>query len=69
MQKSGLKALGQKIKMYRKQRHLIQAELADIVGISSSYVGSIEQGSRHPSLRVLEKISKTLKIPLSELFN
>lgn len=68
MQTSRLKALGQKIKKVRRQKELRQVDLAVMVGISSSYVGSIEQGLRHPSLRVLEKLAKALKIPMKELF-
>lgn len=61
------KSLGQKVKFYRKQRKLLQVELADIVGISTGYMGAIEQGVRLPSLRLLNKIAKTLKIPVHEL--
>jgi len=68
MQRNKLKALGQKIKKIRRQKELRQVDLAVIVGISPSYVGSIEQGLRHPSLRVLEKLAKALKIPMKELF-
>ncbi len=68
MTKSNLKSLGQKIKGLRNKRGLSQVELAVIVGISSSYVGSIEQGLRHPSLKVLEKIARALKTDLKELF-
>lgn len=69
MHKKALKALGQKIKKLRKERSLFQVDLAVRVGISSSYIGAIEQGLRHPSLRVLEKIAKTLKVSMSDLLN
>ena len=62
-----LKELGQKIKRIRKSKGLLQVDLAVRVGISTGYVGSIEQGLRFPSLKVLQKISKVLKVPLSEL--
>lgn len=65
--KKGVKALGQKIKKARKERGLLQVDLAVRVGISSSYVGSIEQGLRYPSLKVLAKIAKTLKCSVSDL--
>lgn len=68
MQINKLKALGQKIKQLRKQKGLRQVDLAVIIGISPSYVGSIEQGLRHPSLRVLEKLARALKISIKELF-
>ncbi|HLC51650.1 MAG TPA: helix-turn-helix transcriptional regulator [Candidatus Nanoarchaeia archaeon] len=65
--KKGLKSLGQKIKRIRKERGLLQVDLAVRVGISSSYVGSIEQGLRYPSLKVLEKIARVLRLPTSDL--
>ncbi len=68
MKKKGLKSLGASIKRYRKGRGLDQAEFASIVRISRSYVSSIEQGTRNPSLKVLERIAKALNVPLKELF-
>ncbi|MCL4354241.1 helix-turn-helix domain-containing protein [Patescibacteria group bacterium] len=62
------KSLGGKVKFYREDRKLYQVELADIVGISTGYVGSIEQGVRSPSLKVLKKIAKALKVSPRDLF-
>lgn len=67
MKKGGLKQLGEKIKKARKERKLIQAELAVIVDVSTGYIGSIEQGLRYPSLQLLNKLARALKIPLHEL--
>ena len=67
MRKVKLKTLGQKIKYYRKQRDLYQVELSDIVGVSTGYIGSIEQGVRSPTLKTLTKIAKALKIKPHEL--
>jgi len=65
--KSGLKVLGQRIKKLRKDRGLLRVDLAVRVGISTGYIGSIEQGLRYPSLKVLQKIAKHLKTTLPEL--
>lgn len=67
MKKIKLKVLGQRIKKLRKERGLRQLDLALMVSVSEGYVGSIEQGLRYPSLRVLEKIAKVLKTPISQL--
>ena len=67
VRKGNIKTLGQRIKKLRKQRGLLQVDLAVRVGISTGYIGSIEQGLRYPSLKVLQKISKALKTPPSEL--
>lgn len=48
------KSLGEKVKFYRKGRKLYQVELADIVGVRTGYIGSIEQGIRSPSLKLLK---------------
>lgn len=61
------KSLGEKIKYYRKQRKLYQVELADIVDVSTGYIGAIEQSVKSPSLKLLSKIAKALKIQPHEL--
>ena len=61
------KPFGEKVKFYREQRKLYQVELADIIGVSTGYIGSIEQGIRSPSLKVLKKIAKALKISPKDL--
>ena len=61
-----LKTLGQRIKKIRKDRGILQVDLAVRAGVSTGYIGSIEQGLRYPSLRVLQKIAKILKTPLSK---
>lgn len=68
MRQSSSKVLGQRIKILREKRKLFQVDLAAMINISASYVGSIEQGVRRPSLKVLEKLAKALKVPLKELF-
>lgn len=61
------KSLGEKVKFYREGRKLYQVELADITGVSTGYIGSIEQGVRLPSLKLLKKIAKALKISPKDL--
>lgn len=67
MRKNNLKTLGDKVKHFRKQRGLIQAELADIAGVSTGYIGSIEQSARQPSLKRLTKLARALKISPKDL--
>lgn len=62
------KALGKKIQKLRKELGMTQEETAEKTGISRAYMGYIEQGRYTPSLEVLEKISKALKVPLKGLF-
>jgi transcriptional regulator with XRE-family HTH domain len=56
--------LGKRISHLRKLRDLRQWELAYNVGISKPYMSQIEDGTRNPSMEILEKIAGALKVPL-----
>ena len=62
------KALGKRIQKFRKDTGFTQEELSEKIGISRAYMGFIEQGRYSPSLEVLEKIAKFLRIKMSDLF-
>ncbi len=59
--------LGQAIKLCRKSRNLTQAQLADLAGISVSYLCLIEKDKREPTFSKLQLIAKSLNIPISIL--
>jgi len=59
--------LGKMIQKARKQVGYTQEKLADSIRISRTHMGHIEQGRKSPSLEVLEKISRALKVSLSDL--
>lgn len=61
------KTICKRIKKYRNERGLTQEDLAEKVGVSRVYIGYVEQGRNTPSLEILEKISKTLKVRLSDI--
>ena len=61
--------LGKKIQKLRKALGYSQEELAEAIKISRTHMGHIGQGRKTPSLKVLEKLSRALKVPLSELFS
>ncbi len=61
------KVLGKKVQRYRKKTGMSQEEVAHKVGISRAYMGYIEQGRNVPSLEILEKIAKAIKVKLSDL--
>ncbi len=63
------KTLGQKIKKYRMEKSLTQEQVAERIGVSSTYVGFIEQGQRTPSIKTADKIARTLDVKLSDLFD
>lgn len=50
------------LRRHRDAAGLSQQELADQVGISKSYISSLELGYRAPSLNLLVKIAQTLEV-------
>ncbi len=59
--------LGSKIQRTRKSQGYSQEKLAELIGVSRTHMGHIEQGRKSPSLELLEKIAKVLKAKVSEL--
>jgi transcriptional regulator with XRE-family HTH domain len=64
-----LLCFGRQLATKRKEQYLTQKELAELAGISSAYIASIESGRRWPRLVVHHAIADTLHIELAELFN
>lgn len=64
------KEIGLKIAYYRKKKGYTQAQLAEMVGISSNYLSLIERGNKGQSysMETLFKIAEALEITASELF-
>jgi len=60
--------VGAKIQRLRKKLGYTQEEFADKVGISRTHAGHIEQGRKSPSLEALERIARTLRVKVKDLF-
>ena len=56
------KGLGKRIKQQRILAKMTQEKLAEKVGISLSFLGHIERGTRKASLDTLVKISNALEV-------
>lgn len=63
-----LKNFGETVRRKRKLAEISQEELAEKLGIHRTYMSFIERGLRNPSLLMIFKISRALKIKLPELF-
>lgn len=63
-----IEKLGKKIKKLRTALGLTQEELANKIESSRLYINHIEQGRKSPSLEILEKIAKILKVQIKDLF-
>ena len=60
--------LGKKIQKFRKELGISQEQFAFKLGISRTHAGHIEQGRRSPSLEVLGKIARVLRVKVRNLF-
>lgn len=59
--------LGCRVIIERKRKRLSQEELAGLSEIDRTYLARIEEGKANPSIKVLNKIARKLKIRLYEL--
>jgi transcriptional regulator with XRE-family HTH domain len=58
-------------KAIRHKRHKLgvsQEAFADMCGLDRTYLGGIERGERNVALVNIEKIAKTLRLTIAELF-
>lgn len=62
------KALGERIRTFRKRKGLSQEELAHRASFSTSFVSDVERAIKSPSAESLYKITNALGISLEELF-
>lgn len=56
-----------RIKALRAERALSQEDLADKAGISRQYLSRLETGRHDPSLSMLVKLAKALKVTVAKL--
>ncbi len=64
-----LKKFGKRVQELRLQKGITsQMTLANKAGLDRTYIGGIERGERNVTLKVIEKIAKTLGVDVEELF-
>ena len=63
-------AIGQTLRALRQREGLTQKGLASKIQgeVDYSYIGKIERGEQLPSLKMLERLSNALAVPLSSFF-
>jgi transcriptional regulator with XRE-family HTH domain len=59
--------VAKRLRLRREARGLSQARLAQAAGISRGYLIRLERAEQDPTLTVLAKLAKALKVPLVEL--
>ena len=61
------KRLGEQIITARKVKKISQEQLALLSDVDRTYLARIEEGKANPSIKVLHKIAKILKMKTHEL--
>lgn len=59
--------MGSRVIVERKRKKLSQEELAALAEIDRTYLARIEEGKANPSVKILNKIARKLKIRIDEL--
>ena len=60
-------ALGKRIRMERSNKNLTQEQLAEAVGVSTTYIGFVERGERSVTLEKLLDITNVLGVSIDYL--
>lgn len=63
-----LKRVGVNVQRLRRKLDLTQEELGERANVHQTYLSQVEGGRRNPSVLVLERIAKALKVDIAELF-
>lgn len=63
------KFIGIRIKEFRRQNNMTQAELAELIDMSVTYISHIERAKKQASLEALSRISNVLCITVDRLLN
>lgn len=59
--------IGKRIRLLRKQQHLSQMTLAEMVDKSPTYISLVENGQKGPSLEMLIDVANALKVTMDVL--
>lgn len=62
------KVVGQNIRRFRKEKGLTQEALALEAGVDLRYLGGVERGTNNPSVAMLGKIARVLRVHPARLF-
>ena len=57
------------LKAARERRSMTQAALAKKVGVHQVTIARVETGTRRPSMDLLQRLGKALKVKVSELLH
>lgn len=63
------KNLGQRIKELRKLNKMTQAQLSECIGMETTNLCKLENGSHMPKEENIEKLAEVFNVPIKELFD
>ena len=61
--------LGLNLKRLREDQGFSQESFADHCGLHRTYISGIERGVRNPTVLILDKIARALKVPAGQLLD
>ena len=61
--------LDNRIRVFRAEHRLSQAELASAIGVSRKTISTIEVGRFSPSVIIALQIARYFKVPVEEIFS
>ncbi|MGN0424267.1 MAG: helix-turn-helix domain-containing protein [Acetatifactor sp.] len=61
--------VGSRIRYFRELKHISTNRLANLAGISQSYVRDIELGKKNPTIEIIFQLCKVLDISLKDFFD
>jgi transcriptional regulator with XRE-family HTH domain len=63
-----MRQVGHNIRRARLAAKLSQEALAHEAEVAPNYLSGIERGSRNPTVQVMDRLAKVLRVPVAELF-
>ncbi|MFP2896033.1 helix-turn-helix domain-containing protein [Corallococcus sp. 4LFB] len=63
-----LSHFGQAVRRQRELLRVSQEELADRAGVDRTYLSGIERGIRNPTLKTIDRLSRSLGVEMEVLF-
>ena len=61
--------VGDRLRFFREQKHISTNKLANLAGISQSYVREIELGNKNPTIEIIFHLCRALDISLKDFFD
>lgn len=61
--------VGDRLRFFREQKQISTNKLANLAGISQSYVRDIELGNKNPTIEIIFQLCRALDISLKDFFD